>query len=432
MKDAVWVYVVCGFLAIIVIAGGSSLPSHNQFMAQSWISLALLTVAVWRLCGLSLDSHAVSGLAILAAGFGVMFLQLLPLPQTVWSVMGGRAFVVESLDSVQQTGSWLSLSLSPNATRQAILALLPGAAIFIAMFSVPREGHVLIAFTICALAMASLLLSLVQPGGATVNAGFINPNFFAALLYMSIPFAIALGLHSGQKLIWFIAAVVVLLCLVGVSQTGSRIGLLLALGVTVASALSFQSLGRSSALYSLPIITVLIVMVLLFGGAGLERFMGLQAAFAARAEMFSTSVIAMFSFLPTGSGFGIFVPVYQIYEAPTAVTPSFVNHAHNDWLELLLEGGLLMAVLMVTYLRWFAHILKAVWTSHFEFGKAASISAIAVLLHSFADYPLRTPALLALVACCCGFMLRTSACQSSNKPSWNIIPGFSGGRAETA
>ncbi len=432
MKDVFWVYLVCGFLAIMVMAGGSSLPSHDLFVAQSWMSLAVLGFAIWRLRDNKLDGLAASGLTILAVGFVTMLAQLIPLPQTIWSVLGGRAFVVTSFELVRQTGAWLSLSLSPNATRQDILALLPAAAIFVSLFTIPREGRVVIALTICALAMASLLLSLVQPGAATVSAQFINPNFFAALLYMSIPFAIALGSRSEKKSLWAVSAIVVLLCFVGIGQTSSRFGLLTAFGVSVASALSFQKIGRTSALYGLPVITILIVMALLFGGTGIERFTGLQAAFAQRADIFSTSVTAFFSFLPAGSGFGSFVPIYQMYEASASITPSYVNHAHNDWLELLLEGGLLMAVLMVAYLRWFVLTLKAVWAHQFDFGKAASISAIAVMLHSLADYPLRSPALLVLFACCCGLMVRAAAPQNSKESLLSFDAAFTRAGAVTA
>ena len=322
---------------------------------------------------------------------------------------------------MQQNGVWLALSLSPEATRQDILTLLPGAAIFIATLSVDREQHAAIGFAIVGLALASLILSAVQLSAGAAHGGFVNPNFFAAQLYMSISFVIALASRSRQKTVWTIAACVVAFCLAGIAQSGSRLGLLIGLGVALTSGLSMLHLGRKPEAYGLAILATTSVIVLLFGGAGLERFTGLQTALAARAELFSTSLQALSGFLPAGSGFGSFVPIYQIYEAPASITPNYVNHAHNDWLELLLEGGLLMAAVMVAFLRLYAQTLVAVWNGHSAFGKAAGISTIAVMLHSLADYPLRTPALLVLFSCCCGLMARSAV--QAQRQTWNFSVG---------
>lgn len=418
--DLYWGISICGFLVIAVVAGGSSLPDRAQFLTHAWLSLVLLCGGLWRLRYITLDSTSKFSLAVLAAGFCLMFLQLLPLPQTVWSVMGGREFVVESMSLIGQSNAWIALSLSPEATRLDILAFLPGAAVFIAMLSVGREQHALIGLTLVGLALGALVLSLVA---GAARGGFANPNFFAAQLYMTIPFVLALASRSSKKAIWICAACAVALCMAGIAQSGSRLGLVTGFGVLLVSCLSLLPMGRKPEVYGLALLALTITLVLLFGGAGLERFAGLQTAFAARAELFTTSLQAMIGFLPAGSGFGSFVPVYQIYEAPASISPSYVNHAHNDWLELVLEGGLLMAAVVVAFLRLYTHTLLAVWNGHSAFGKAAGISTIAVMLHSLADYPLRTPALLVLFSCCCGLMVRSAV--HAQRQTWN----FSAGRA---
>lgn len=408
------------------------MPSHEHFMGFTSISLLVLGAAVWRLRGLAITDLELNALIILALCFGLMFLQLLPLPQSMWAVMGGRSFVVEGLAAAQISDSWHGLSLSPEATRQDILALLPGAATFIAMLTVPREATMPIVLCIVGLAIVGLLLSAGHIGAPTATGVFINPNFFAAQLYMAIPFAIYLAGHSPHKAITLFTCAFGLVCVAGIGQSGSRFGLLIAVAVTIASIFNSSRISRSLAAYGLIAITSLTVVILLFGGAGLERFIGFQTALSLRAQMFNTSLEAMFSFLPAGSGFGSFVPVYQLFEAPAAVTPHFVNHAHNDWLELLIEGGVLAAVLMLAFLRWFGQMLNANWHSNSELGKTATISALAVLLHSLADYPMRTPALLVLFACCCGMMARANVLRTYDvkaKPQWNLEPKISHARA---
>ena len=51
-----------------------------------------------------------------------------------------------------------------------------------------------------------------------------------------------------------------------------------------------------------------------------------------------------------GSGFGTFVPILQAYERPADILVFFINHAHNDWLELTLEGGILAVLLLAAWL----------------------------------------------------------------------------------
>lgn len=409
MKHVNWVYVVCGFVVIVVIAGGSSLQDREHFLLLTFLSLAMLSVGLWRLRGVELDTLSLNGLLLLILGFGLMFLQLIPLPPMIWSVMGGRGFVVESLAATQQSDAWQALSLSPYATRQDILSLLPAAATFIALLSVSRESHASVAIGIGGLAVVGMLFLLEQSTVQVPSGGFMNPNFFAAQLYMSIPFVVHLATQSAQKKIWILAGALVLLSVVSIGQSGSRLGLLIGVAVTLASVINLQRVNRSIAAHGLIVFSALTVVVLLFGGDRLERFMGLQTALAARANMFSTSLRAMIEFLPAGSGFGSFVPVYQLFEAPASVMPTYVNHAHNDWLELVIEGGLPAAALMIAFLRWFSLTAQRNWNVNSEFGRAAVISASAVLFHSMADYPLRTPALLCLFACCCGMMVRAGA-----------------------
>ncbi len=80
------------------------------------------------------------------------------------------------------------------------------------------------------------------------------------------------------------------------------------------------------------------------------------------------------------------------------MTVAWVNHAHNDYLELLLETGLPGLLLMLAFLGWFVFQTTRVWRSPFAslFAKAATIAAAAILVHSIVDYPLRTAGIVAI------------------------------------
>ena len=79
---------------------------------------------------------------------------------------------------------------------------------------------------------------------------------------------------------------------------------------------------------------------------------------------------------------------------------TYVNHAHNDYLELALEGGMPAILLMIAFLAWWSLRAFAIWRSPnaAELGRAACIASAAILLHSLVDYPLRTAAIATIFA----------------------------------
>ena len=91
----------------------------------------------------------------------------------------------------------------------------------------------------------------------------------------------------------------------------------------------------------------------------------------------------------------------------------YVNHAHNDWLELWLTGGAPAIVLAVGFLAWLAASTFRLWSSgqpeapvlDLALAQAASIVIVLLLLHSVVDYPLRTAALSVLFAMACAYLI---------------------------
>jgi O-antigen ligase len=116
--------------------------------------------------------------------------------------------------------------------------------------------------------------------------------------------------------------------------------------------------------------------------------------------------------MPFGSGMGTFVPVYATFEKPEdALLDTYVNRAHNDVLELWLEAGIPGLGLMAIFLLWLAATASKVWrrnTSDREIdialARAATIVLGLMITHCFFDYPLRTGALMAILAFACGIL----------------------------
>ena len=87
---------------------------------------------------------------------------------------------------------------------------------------------------------------------------------------------------------------------------------------------------------------------------------------------------------------------------------TFANHAHNDLLELWLEAGVPGAVVAALCAIWILRRTFHVWraaswgtrNADLLLARAASIGIGLVVAHSLFDYPLRTGAMMSLVAFC--------------------------------
>jgi O-antigen ligase len=259
------------------------------------------------------------------------------------------------------------------------------------------------------------------------NAGavgvFANRNHMGTLLLVSIPFGTALmvstraqGSGSRQgRLALGIAGLV--LVVVGIALNGSVAALALALPVLLASAALVPAAVRWRRV-ALPIAAVALIGGVVIVGTNpipsVATDLGAAESVQSRGQMWSTTETAIRDTFPLGTGLGTFEQVYRQYEQPGQITRSYVNHAHNDYLELALELGAAGIVLMVLFLAWWAIAAVRVWTTPLSsaFGRAATIASAVILAHSIVDYPLRTSAIAAIFGISIALMaqrLRTEA-----------------------
>jgi len=114
----------------------------------------------------------------------------------------------------------------------------------------------------------------------------------------------------------------------------------------------------------------------------------------------------MFSHRPVGGwGLGTFPTIYPSYRS--FYTNLFVNEAHNDYAQLLVETGLLGFGLMLWFLvRLYQHGLPTSRRWEFKWDGAVSLAALlgctGILFHSFVDFNLQIPANAALFYVLCG------------------------------
>jgi O-antigen ligase len=118
----------------------------------------------------------------------------------------------------------------------------------------------------------------------------------------------------------------------------------------------------------------------------------------------------MSDFFPVGSGFGSFDPVYRSYERVETLSTTYVNHAHNDVVQLIIEGGLPATALILTFAGWFVVRAVHLWRQRLVsnqqlLGRVASAALLMIMLSSLVDYPLRTPMFATVAAILCCWML---------------------------
>jgi hypothetical protein len=130
----------------------------------------------------------------------------------------------------------------------------------------------------------------------------------------------------------------------------------------------------------------------------------------------STTIEAARAYMPLGSGLGTFVPVYAMFEKSEDAADTYVNRAHNDFLEMWLETGVLGLVLGGLFVIWLVRRSVAIWRSapfpgasqlDWSIIRAASIVPPLLLAHSLVDFPLRTGAMMAVMAFCCALLIES-------------------------
>jgi O-antigen ligase len=430
--NGLWTAVMCLWLFYIIVFGGVSIPNMTNFMLQSISSLGVIIVCLWNLKRGLPTALSMLGALLLLFCFVIVLAQLIPLPPNIWTSFPGREFQMRMYSILAVDMPWQPISLTPGATKEAALALLPAAAGFLLAVSSSTSERTWIAATIIGCAVIGLFVGLMQQiqgpespfffygnFSGVVSGTFGNRNFYASQLYTTIPFVAALSVAAQEKyrlpnwLVAIFSLVYIGVLIIGLAGTASRAGTLLSmLAIILAAAFVYrpQNWGRNGGTKRSVTVAVL-GAVLLFSQVGMAAILRLSQTDLEdlRSQIYEVSWSAAKEFFPVGSGFGSFVPIYKMFETPRIVIEQFVNHAHNDWLELLLEGGIAAAVLFALFLALYLTSTVQLLRQEFQSSnrailRAGSVVIFLLLLHGFVDFGLRTPALITLFSLCCGFV----------------------------
>jgi O-antigen ligase len=399
-------------------------------------ALAYGTVHYWALCVFWLGALAILVLWVLD-GLRLGTLRLsrnaLQLPLLALLVLGGAQLLpIRSIDSQGSiAGSSLkTLSLDPYSTRFVIAQLASLFIYFAAVLVFTDTSHRLrlLVRTITIfgffLAIFGLTQSFTSPTKvywlrelpqSTAFGPFINRHHFAG--YMELTIGLPLGLlfagslEAEKRFLYLFAAGLMGVALV---FTNSRVGI-----ISVVAEIAFLAVvtgfrrkrksgekesrtttfAKSAAVragLALALIIALFAGVVLLGGEeALTRFVGTvnsEDPTTGRAHFWSVAVDIVKAHPVVGTGLGAFGLAYTRYDSRNGLFR--LEQAHNDYLQILSDGGIVGALIGLFFLILLFRMGFARLQSRDDFRKGVATGALAgcfaVLVHSLFDFTLHT------------------------------------------
>jgi O-antigen ligase len=363
-------------------------------------------------------------------------LQLVPLPPDIWQLLPGRDLERQLLEAAGAGDAWRPVTNDVLATAGTLLLTLSMAGILLPVLIMPARDIDRMILLIVALALLSMLvgaLQLTTSGRAlaffqTSHKGlllgfFANRNHEALLIAASIlccGYLIGrLRMDAGQKGLMF--GIFAFLAVAAAVGTASRAGMALT-GIALISvpALFLEARLKSRAyLAGLAAAAAIAVagIVSMSGAAGkaIARYDEVSGDY--RWTIWERSAAIIPDYLPFGSGLGTFADVYMKYEQVEWLRPTFVNHAHNEYIQIAIEAGLLGCVVAALLIVVLIRTGTAAWrglrldpkSQSWQLAALGVAIILLILMHSTVDYPLRRPALAALFAFALGLVLRPEA-----------------------
>lgn len=440
-------FTLLAFLLACVLGGGS-----NRTTTLSLLYLRPLTViCLFTMLAIPAERDwqlVRAPLMLLGLLAATVLIQLVPLPPVIWNQLPGHLPLIGAATALGGEQPWRPISLTPDFTINSLLSLLVPLTVLVGFAGIrPDQRLALVPLTI-GVAAASAALGIVQfPGGSNSpanlysyslpvpNGWFANRNHHAAFLACALVligtwlrFPVRSHRHRIQR--YGLSGLAAFLLLAVVIATGSRSGTVLGVvalvyvaatslrGMAGTSdkridvAMSNGGAGMRGLLIGLAAVLAALLLVGVMVATGravsLDRMFAFDADAEQRVRAFPTLIIALRDFLPLGSGFGSFDPVFRMYEPDALLHSGYFNHAHNDWLELALTGGVPALLVLAAFMLWASAALMRSFRQPGSITVHAARGGGLVLLllgaASISDYPLRVPLLGAFMALACAWL----------------------------
>ncbi len=365
-----------------------------------------------------------------------IFIQMLPIPSTWLNLLNPAAAILDVYAKAGGITETSSLSIDTGTTGIELLRYSSYIAMFFLLLALCNNNSRIkqLAFTLFIVGFIQALYSLlnyytagefsinnpIPPWGTlwaeATRGTYTHRNHFAALMEMTIPMGIGIIMclknRSAEKgnlekfmdfimsarMLYIIFLGVMLVALLFSASRGGNSAFLAAFTLTLGVFLLLQ--GKTARpLTLLPIATIALMIVILFFGIGslADRFKKHGFEANGRDHMLTTAYNLAKNYPLTGSGAGTYPHIFYQYKVPELGTSSMSKRAHNDYLELLTDQGIIgltllgssMLLLIVTVVKGIKKRRNPEMTG-LLFGSTFGISAM--LIHSSVEFNFHIPA----------------------------------------
>lgn len=415
--------VLLGVFVTIWIAGGASRSDElGQVMVRTaaWIAIVVTTLFGAR----PSMSKIRPALWITLAALVLVLVQLIPLPPAIWQAMPGRSGLANVPNAIGIAGVWRPIAIVPGAAVNAAASLVVPFAILLLVAGLDEREVAWLPAIVLGMVAAAAMLGLLQFSGAGFDNPFVNDspgqvsgnlanrNHFALLLALGCLVAPVWAIQGRQRLSWRVPVAVglVVLFVLLILASGSRAGLLVGLlAIAMALLLVRNAIRRGRqhlprwvfpAIVMGSILTIGLFVLVSMGAdraISLNRLFQMEAGQDLRTRNMSTVLRMIGTYFPVGSGFGGFDPIFRIHEPWAMLKLTYFNHAHNDFLEVILDGGLGAAALLVAALIWWIRASIRAWRGGSDVAKLGSAMLALVLVAAALDYAARTPMIMTMI-----------------------------------
>ncbi len=437
-------YAFAAFITLVFFMGGGSRDDVQSLIILRPLAILFAAYAIIYKFEMAIKWNSFP-LKILIFLSLFIVIQLIPLPPEIWTLLPQRQVFADIAITIGIEQPWRPISLSPSESWNSLFSLsIPFAASMLFLNLAPqdrRRAMLVIIIMIVASAIWAVLQTLGPARGPMylytyTNHGiavglFANRNHQAVMLVALILFLgwYSIGLQrktpiNPMKISAVIGGILILIPLIFI--TGSRAGLILMIPA-ICCALYFLycgnqlkekkrtvntnpkrqknllnkiKLNRHKIIFSSIIIAI---FALTISSITFSRSLAYDRLFSNSSveelrTLITPILLTMASdFMPFGSGMGSFEHIFRYYEPSDLLRPQYLNQAHNDWLQFIIEAGLVAIFIFISIFTW---VIRQFWTLIVHWKKIGlsrytAIMCIAyftlIAAASIGDYPLRTP-----------------------------------------
>ncbi len=394
-------------------------------LAAQMVGISMLVILFWTQGSLGKIGYANGLFLVFSVAFVALY--LIPVPEAMWERLPGRELYADVATFISAQGvdlAYPSLSLIPENTKRALFYLIPLLALFLVTMSLPKSNVHSLVIVLFVTVVIQTGLGIVQYAsgadvfyigndehGNTASGTYRNRDHFVGLIELVLPLVIGMlvasfsassntsfnrsrgGFLSGTLTLTLLVVLMILVSFFSASRAG--IGLVV-LGLVISAFAFSHHVGKVKSFGFLLIASIVGVAVAFKVGIVpiLNRFAS-DPMEDERWRIFENTQRAITDMLPWGSGPGTFPEVYRAYQP--IEQHSFVNHAHNDYLEIISDMGVLGVIIIGAFVllylvRWFSLYKEQGQGLFKNLQIGAGIGMLLLLLHSFVDFNLHQAA----------------------------------------